>query len=337
MIPAQPAHVALFITELANTARVKGLGFSTLEAEAYGIAWAHKLGGLTESPTDHLLVKMTLDGAKHSLSKPIKPKEPLPLIQDIALRFSSDNALSVIRFLFILLVGYPGFLRADEILKMKVCDVKIHADHMLVSVPERKNDQYRQGHVIPVIRSNKVTCPVCITCRCMVRLPLSDSNNTPLVQRIVKSKSKEYFHPCKSVSYSTIRDEFKKFLGQFVSNVDDFGLHSIKSGAASNPAAGYLTTISLTDMLVGGTLLPKIDTCNILQTIYLKLHNLLEYRLFVSSFYVLFLRWGRKRSCLGPNPDFLPCGVFFWPPGVSLTATFVLIKSVFSSCNSVCI
>ena len=152
MIPAQPAHVALFITELANTAIVKGLGSSTLEGAAYGIAWAHKMGGLTESPTDHPLVKMTLDGAKRNLSKPIKPKEPLPLslIQDIALRFSSDNALSFIRFLFILLVGYAGFLRADEILKMKVCDFKIHADHMLVSVPERKNDQYRQGHIIPV-------------------------------------------------------------------------------------------------------------------------------------------------------------------------------------------
>ena len=242
VIPAQPAHVALFITELANTARAKGLGFSTLEAAAYGIAWAHKMGGLTESPTDHPLVKMTLDGAKRSLSKPIKPKEPLPLslIQDIALRFSSDNALSVIRFLFILLVGYAGFLRADEILKMKVCDVKIHADHMLVSVPERKNDPYRQGHIIPVIRSNKVTCPVCITEKILARLPLSDNKNMPLVRRIVKSKSKEYFHSCKSVSYSTIRDEFKKFLGQFVSNVDDFGLHSIKSGAASNPGCRLL-------------------------------------------------------------------------------------------------
>ena len=101
------------------------------------------MGGLNESPTDHPLVKMTLDGAKRSLSKLIKPKEPLPFsfIQDIALRFSSDNALSVIRFLFILLVGYAGFLRGDEILKIKVCDVKIHVHHMLVSVPERKNDQ----------------------------------------------------------------------------------------------------------------------------------------------------------------------------------------------------
>ena len=123
VIPAQPAHVALFITELANTARVKSFGFSTLRGAVYGIAWAHKMGGLDESPKDHPLVKMTLSGAKRSLSKPIKPKEPLPLslIQDIALRFSFDNALSVIRFLFILLVGYAGFLRADEILKIEVC------------------------------------------------------------------------------------------------------------------------------------------------------------------------------------------------------------------------
>ena len=62
--PAQPAYVALFITELANTARVmKGLGFSTLEGAAYGIALAHKMGGLTESPTDHSLGLWTVQNA----------------------------------------------------------------------------------------------------------------------------------------------------------------------------------------------------------------------------------------------------------------------------------
>ena len=74
-------------------------------------------------------------------------KTQLIQTQLIALRFSSDNALSLIRFLFILLVGYAGFLRADETLKIMVCDAKIHVDHTLVSVPERKNDLYRQGHL----------------------------------------------------------------------------------------------------------------------------------------------------------------------------------------------
>ena len=134
VIPAQPAHVvALFITQLANTAKVKGLGFSTLEGAAYGIAWAHKMGGLTESPTDYPLVKMTVQNAAYP---------------------NLSNRKSHC------LVGYAGFLRADEILKIKVCDFKILVDHMLVSVPERKNYQYRQGHIVPVIRSNKATCPI---------------------------------------------------------------------------------------------------------------------------------------------------------------------------------
>ena len=119
VIPVQPAHVALFITELANTARAKGLGFSTLESAGYGIAWTHKMGGLAESPTDHHLVKMILEGAKRSLSKPIKPKEPLSLslVQDIALRFSSNNALSVVRFFIYLACGLCGFFTCRRNLK----------------------------------------------------------------------------------------------------------------------------------------------------------------------------------------------------------------------------
>ena len=220
VIPAQPAYVALFITELANMARVKGLSFSTLEGAAYGIAWAHKMGGLSESPTDHPLIKMTLDSVKRSLSKPIKPKEPLPLslIQDIVLHFSSDNALSVIRFLFILLVGYAGFLRTDEILKMKVCDVKIHADHMLVSVPERKKTtstdkgtSYQwsdQTRLLVLYASQKrFWCDyLLVTTRICLRFDeLLNLNQRSTFIRV-------------SVSYSTIRDEFRKFLGQFVSN-----------------------------------------------------------------------------------------------------------------------
>ena len=124
-------------------------------------------------------------------------------------------------------MGHAGFLRADEILKIKVCNVKIHVDHIYVGfcsrakkrpVPTRAHstsDQLKQGY---------------LSCMHQKRfwryyLLASENKNLPLVRRIAQSKSKGYFHPCKSVSYSTIRDEFKKFLGQFVSNVDDFGLH----------------------------------------------------------------------------------------------------------------
>ena len=38
------------------------------------------------------------------------------------------------------------------------------------------------------------------------------------------------------MSISTLRDEFKKYIQRFVDDVSKYGTHSMRSGAASNPA-----------------------------------------------------------------------------------------------------
>ena len=58
--------------------------------------------------------------------------------------------------------------------------------------------------------------------------------DAPLIRRMIKTKRVEKNHESIGVSYSTVRAEFKKFLSPLVENTDAFGLHSIKSGAASN-------------------------------------------------------------------------------------------------------
>ncbi|CAH3044907.1 unnamed protein product, partial [Porites lobata] len=78
-------------------------------------------------------------------------------------------------------------------------------------------------------------CPVAVTERLIKLLPQS-SSALPLVRRIVKAKSKEYFHCSLGVSVSTLREEFKKHIRPFVSDISKYGTHSMKSGAASNPA-----------------------------------------------------------------------------------------------------
>ena len=55
-----------------------------------------------------------------------------------------------------------------------------------------------------------------------------------MCRRIVKARS-EYFHSSLGVSVSTLREEFKKHIKPFVSDISKYGTHSIKSGAASNP------------------------------------------------------------------------------------------------------
>ena len=62
------------------------------------------------------------------------------------------------------------------------------------------------------------------------------SHLPPIVRRIVKFKSKEYFHVSKGVSYTTLREGFRKYVKPFVDNIARYGMHSIQSGAALNPA-----------------------------------------------------------------------------------------------------
>ena len=105
---------------------------------------------------------------------------------------------------------------------------------MSVYVPQRKNDQYREGRTAFLARTCKVTCPVAVTERLIKLLPQSSS--AFLVRRIVKAKSKKCFHCSLGVSVSTLREEFKKHIKPFVSDISKYGTHSMKSGAASNPA-----------------------------------------------------------------------------------------------------
>jgi integrase len=196
----------------------------------------HKLAGLATCCTQHSLVKATLEGAKLKLARSVTPKQPLSLelVQKITDYYIENSSLAVVRFLFILLVGYAGFVRANELINLNVKDVAIANDHMSIYVCKRKNNQFRDGHMPFVNRSSKVTCPVAMTEKLLALLP-GKAPDAPLIRRIIKTKHVEKFHESKGVSYSTIRDEFKKFLTPLVENINEFGLHSIKSGAASNP------------------------------------------------------------------------------------------------------
>ena len=208
VIPAKPLHIALFISELAKRSSENNIGVSSIESAVYAIKWGHAMAGFEACPVSHPLVKFALEGAKRRLARPVQPKEPLSVstVQAIATHFASSASLSDLRFLFILLVGFAGFFRIDEIRNIALRDVSIHSDHMSVYVPQRKNDQYRYrvGHTAFLARTGKVTCPVAVTERLIKLLPQSFTA-FPLVRRIVKAKSKECFHCSLGVSVSTLK------------------------------------------------------------------------------------------------------------------------------------
>lgn len=74
----------------------------------------------------------------------------------------------------------------------------------------------------------------------LIKLLPQFSSAFPLVRRIVKAGCKEYFHSSLGVSVSTLREAFRKHIKPFVSDISKYGTHSMKSGAASNPACRKL-------------------------------------------------------------------------------------------------
>lgn len=86
---------------------------STIEAAVYGLRWAHQVAGL-ESPTEHPIVQMAMEGARKQLGKPTVKKEPVTpeiLIELVEKVGGARASLVDVRGLCICLLGYAGFLR----------------------------------------------------------------------------------------------------------------------------------------------------------------------------------------------------------------------------------
>ena len=85
--------------------------------------------------------KSSLEGAKRKLARPVRPKEPLSVdtVQAIDDFYVSSNSLVTLRFLFILLVGFYGFFRIDEINSFCLRDVKGEGKGEKIRCNECKN------------------------------------------------------------------------------------------------------------------------------------------------------------------------------------------------------
>ena len=162
-LPAQPICVALYLRDLLQTAKSP----SPIDTAIYSIRWAHSLAGL--SSTDDLPIILLL-------AKPRQPKEPLQphMLEQLTESHGYTGATPAdLRLLFIVLVGYAGYLRISEVLSMKINHIQIMPEGMSIFLPTRKNDQFRAGSTIHIARTGRSTCPVVITERLLEALPLT--------------------------------------------------------------------------------------------------------------------------------------------------------------------
>ena len=234
-LPARPIHVALYLTYLAQTAKTS----APLEEAINALSWVHKMATV-EDITTHPLVVQVLAGAKRMLARKTTKKEPLQPEQLLMLvnRFGArDASLADVRALTFCLLGYAGFLRYDELSKLKLCDITTYGDHMELFIESSKTDQLRQGAIVVIARTGTSLCPVAMIERYAqtAAITLGESDSF-LFRGIVHTKKGSKLRDKGGLSYTTVRESVLERLEAIGLDKRLYGLHSLRAGGASAAA-----------------------------------------------------------------------------------------------------
>lgn len=158
-MPATPNVIANFLSAQAKSTE-PALKAMTILRRAAAIRYVHRMAHLPSLPTDAMLVRQTIQGILREKLMAPHQKEPATadLIQLMAAQ-TDPSSLIGLRDRAILLLGFAGAFRRSELVKVRLEDLKIHAEGMDVIVRKSKTDQSGQGFTKPIIRGGE-HCPV---------------------------------------------------------------------------------------------------------------------------------------------------------------------------------
>ena len=136
---------------------------SSIEFAVRGIAWVHHLAG-ERSPSENPLVKGVFAcWCQRLLAHHTSKKEPITvarLDQLVNSKALSMASLYDIRSVLICLLSFAAFLRFDELAKVVRSDVELDSEKFQLFIESSKTDKYRDGVLVVVAVSGKVSCPV---------------------------------------------------------------------------------------------------------------------------------------------------------------------------------
>lgn len=232
-LPANPIHVALYITELLDS----GKSESVVTAALYGIKWVHKICSLPD-PTNNMFVLNLVEAAKRISIKTVRKKQPVTadMLINLCAKYSSSTDLLVVRDLCMILLSFCGFLRFDELSSLKCNDIMIFEDHFTLRITKSKTDQYRKGNEIPISKGHTVACPLRMLKRYLDISKQSCISTKFLFRPVFRSGYHyELIHKDKILSYTRARECILARLREVAGDLD-LGLHSMRAGGATEAA-----------------------------------------------------------------------------------------------------
>lgn len=233
-LPAQPIHITLYLTHLVD----KKSSSSVIDSVVYSLKWVHSLFGFVD-PTDNTFVKNLQSSAKRLNSKPVRKKDPVSteMLIDLCNKYNDTDDLMVVRDLTMILIGFAGFLRFDELSNLKCKDVKVFSEYLSIFIRRSKTDQYRHGQEILISKGVTSACPVSMYIRYVNLAGLDQFSDTFVFKPIFRSSGKaKLIYKDKKMSYTSTRENIVKRLREVAPDELNLGLHSLRSGGATAAA-----------------------------------------------------------------------------------------------------
>ena len=228
-LPSEPKIISLYLTYLST----KEIKMSTLRRRLVSIGVIHKLKGYYLD-TKHPSIIENLMGIKRRKGTYQRGKKPL-LINNLkniinVLDQLIDADINKIRDRTIILIGFSGGFRRNEIVSLDYEDLDFVKEGLKISLKRSKTDQFGEGLVkaLPYF-NNSNYCPVTSLNKW---IKISNINSGPLFRSFRKgSRLSE-----KRLTDQTIALIIKKYLNLAGIDSKNYSGHSLRSGFATSAA-----------------------------------------------------------------------------------------------------
>jgi integrase len=231
-LPADPATVALYISDLASIRKVGTLGHRLA-----AIAVAHKMKALPNpASTREEPLRSVWAGIKRTKGQRKTQKAPLlrKHLQQIMAAMPVDQHLEAgrlraLRDRALLLVGFAGALRRSELVELQVQDLTFDERGMRVYIPRSKTDVSGEGAEIGIPSTGTATCPV--------RAVRAWTEATGISEGLLFRAVLHGGLVTASLSTKVVARVVKKYATLIGLDADGFGGHSLRAGLITSAAA----------------------------------------------------------------------------------------------------
>jgi len=228
-LPSEPKIISLYLTSLSS----KDIKMSTLKRRLVSIGVIHKLKG-HYLDTKHPLIIENIMGIKRRKGSAQNGKKPL-LINNLkalikAINRSNSNPIIKFRDRTIVLIGFSGGFRRNEIVSLNYDDIEFVSEGMKINLRRSKTDQYGEGFLkgVPYF-DNPVYCPVISM---QNWLKISEINSGSLFRRFSKGAKLTEMR----LNDQTVALIIKKYLQLAGIDSKNYSGHSLRSGFATSAA-----------------------------------------------------------------------------------------------------